>query len=355
MRKFHHSLRRFFALVVGLVFFVSGFLKLMDPVGTGLKMAEYFKFLHCDFLLPVAEGSGVAFSLLEVLLGSALIAGIARKVAAIAVLILITGFTGLTLALYLANPEMDCGCFGEAFHMTHLQSFLKNVLLLALSLFAFIPLTDGYEARKPKKWGFALVSLIAVIFAVYSLRNLPLMDFTAFSCGSQTLSGIGGGTDGEDLSETELAVLSFSDAFGEYCDDLAATGEVLVVSAYEPERLDSTAWARVNAVVNDALVCGIRPLLLTPSAENVPMEFGECLYFADTKTVLTLNRSNGGATYLVDGLIVDKWALRSLPSGEQLSALMTSEPIESAASASTRGRVEFQGMLLLGAALLILL
>ena len=90
MRKFHHSLRRFFALVVGLVFFVSGFLKLKDPVGTGLKMAEYFKFLHCDFLLPVAKGSGVAFSLLEVLLGSALIAGIARKVAAIAVLILIT-------------------------------------------------------------------------------------------------------------------------------------------------------------------------------------------------------------------------------------------------------------------------
>ena len=85
------------------------------------------------------------------------------------------------------------------------------------------------------------------------------------------------------------------------------------------------------------------------------MEFGECLYFTDTKTVLTLNRSNGGATYLVDGLIVDKWAARSLPSGEQLSALMASEPVESAASTSTRGRVEFQGMLLLGAALLILL
>ena len=355
MRKFHHSLRRFCALLIGLVFFVSGFLKLMDPVGTGLKMAEYFKFLHCDFLLPVAKGSGVALSLLEVLLGSALIAGVARKVAAIAVLVLVTGFTGLTLALYLANPDMDCGCFGEAFHLTHLQSFLKNVVLLALSLFAFIPLADGYEARKPKKWGFALVSLIAILFAVYSWRNLPLVDFTAFSCGSQTLSGTGSVSDTEDLSEAELAVLSFSDAFGEYCDDLAATGEVLIVSAYEPERLDSAAWARVDAVVNDALVCGIRPLVLAPSAESVPMEFGECLYFADTRTVLTLNRSNGGASYLVDGLIVDKWAVRNLPSGEQLSALMASEPIESAASASNRGRVEFQGMLLLGAALLILL
>ena len=342
MRKFHHSLRRFCALLVGLVFFVSGFIKLMDPVGAGLKMAEYFRFLHCDFLLSVAKGSGVALSLLEVLLGSALIAGVARKLAAILVLVLVTGFTGLTLALYLANPDMDCGCFGEAFHLTHLQSFLKNVVLLALTLFAFIPLTDGYEARKPKKWGFALVSVMAVLFAVYSLRYLPL-------------SGTGTGTDAEDLSETELAVLSFSDAFGEYCDDLAATGEVLIVSAYEPERLDSTVWARVDAVVNAALVCGIRPLLLTPSAESVPMEFGECLYFADTKTVLTLNRSNGGATYLVDGLIVEKWAARSLPSGEQLSALMASEPVESAASASNRGRVGFQGMLLLGAALLILL
>ena len=352
MHKFHHSFRRFCALLIGLVFFVSGMLKLMDPVGTGLKMAEYFKFLHLDFLLPAGKGFGVAFALLEALVGAALVSGIARKLAAIVVLALITFFTGLTLVLYLVNPEMDCGCFGEAIHLTHLQSLMKNVVLLVLALIAFIPLSDGYEARKPKKWGFSVVSLLTLVFTVYSLRSLPLEDFTAFSYGSQILSGA---TGDDDLQEENLAVLSFSDVFGEYCDDLAGVGEVLAVSVYEPERLDSLQWARIATVVNDALVCGVRPLVLTPSADGVPMTLGECLYFADYKTLLTMNRSNGGATYLSDGLIVDKWTLKDLPTGEDLSALLSSEPVEAAASSSTHGRLAFQGMLLLCVALLILL
>ncbi len=352
MHKFHHSFRRFCALLIGLVFFVSGMLKLMDPVGTGLKMAEYFKFLHLDFLLPAGKGFGVAFALLEALVGAALVSGIARKLAAIVVLALIAFFTGLTLVLYLVNPEMDCGCFGEAIHLTHLQSLMKNVVLLVLALIAFIPLSDGYEARKPKKWGFAVVSLLTLVFTVYSLRSLPLEDFTAFSYGSQILSGA---TGDDDLQEENLAVLSFSDVFGEYCDDLAGVGEVLAVSVYEPERLDSLQWARIATVVNDALVCGVRPLVLTPSADGVPMTLGECLYFADYKTLLTMNRSNGGATFLSDGLIEDKWTLKDLPTGEDLSALLSSEPVEAAASSSTHGRLAFQGMLLLCVALLILL
>ena len=354
MRKFHHSFRRFCALLIGLVFFVSGMLKLMDPVGAGLKMVEYFKFMHLDFLIPAGKGIGLAFALLEAFVGAALVSGIARKVVAVIVLALTVFFTGLTLALYLINPDMDCGCFGEAIHLTHLQSLMKNVILLVLALIAFIPLSDGYEARKPKKWGFALVSLAIVAFTIHSWRALPMMDFTAFSLGSQILSGEGSQPEEEPVA-TDLAVLSFSDAFGEYSDELASDGEVLIVSAYEPERLDSVQWSRIAGTVDDAFMCGIRPLILTPSAESVPMTLGECLYFADSKTLLTLNRSNGGATYLADGLIVDKWTARDLPSGEELTTLMSSEPMEMASSASSRGRLSFQGLLLLSAALLILL
>ena len=64
MRKFHHSFRRFCALLIGLVFFLSGMLKLMDPVGTGLKVAEYLRFLHLGFLSPLGKASGVAVAFL---------------------------------------------------------------------------------------------------------------------------------------------------------------------------------------------------------------------------------------------------------------------------------------------------
>lgn len=355
MRKIHHSFRRFCALLIGLVFFVSGVLKLMDPVGTGLKMVEYFRFLHLDFLMPAGKGLGLAFSLLEALVGAALVSGIARKAAAVVVLALIVFFTGLTLALYLLNPEMDCGCFGEAVRLTHLQSLLKNVVLLCLALIAFIPLGDGYESRKPKRWGFALVSLAILAFAAYSWRGLPMMDFTAFSRGSQILSGAGSPEEDAQEPSGDWAVLSLSDAFGEYSDELASVGEVLIVSVYEPSRIDSLGWERISSTVRDAFICGVRPLLLTPDAEGVPMTLGECLYFADYKTLLTLNRSNGGATYLADGLIVEKWPARDLPAGEEMAELLSSEPLEAAASATNRGRFTFQGGLLFCAALLILL
>lgn len=355
MRKFHHSFRRFCALLIGLVFFFSGMLKLMDPVGTGLKVAEYFRFLHLGFLAPAGKAVGMAISLLESLVGAALVSGIARKVTAVTVLCLVGFFTGLTLVLYLVNPDMDCGCFGEAIHLTHFQSLMKNVVLLVLALIAFIPLSDGYEARNPKKWGFALVAAYVLCFAFFSWRGLPLMDFTAFAPGSQILSDAGGADERKEQPAENQAVLSFSDAFGEYCDRLASDGEVLALSVYAPEKLDSLDWVKVAATVSDAYVSGVRPLVLAPSAESVPRTLGDCLFFADPKTLLTLNRSNGGATYLSDGLIVSKWPLGRLPDGETLSSLVTSEPVEVVASTITRGRLAYQGPLLLSVALLILL
>ena len=59
--------------------------------------------------------------------------------------------------------------------------------------------------------------------------------------------------------------------------------------------------------------------------------------------------------YNADSRLVDKWTARDLPDGEELTALMSSEPMEAASSASSRGRLAFQGSLLLCAALLILL
>ena len=41
--------KRICALAVGFVLFIAGLLKLMDPVGAGLQMDAYFKFLHLAF------------------------------------------------------------------------------------------------------------------------------------------------------------------------------------------------------------------------------------------------------------------------------------------------------------------
>ena len=50
MRYLLLRLKRFCGYIVGFVFFVSGFLKLMDPVGAGLVVDEYYSFMHIGFL-----------------------------------------------------------------------------------------------------------------------------------------------------------------------------------------------------------------------------------------------------------------------------------------------------------------
>ena len=71
--------RRFCAVLVGLVFFVAGTLKLMDPVGTMLIVREYLNFLHLGFLSGVAMVFAEFFAVAETCLGICLVTGVFRS------------------------------------------------------------------------------------------------------------------------------------------------------------------------------------------------------------------------------------------------------------------------------------
>ena len=62
MRYILQRMKRFCGFTTGIVFFVGGILKLMDPVGAGLVMKEYFDFLHIGFLDGAAKYIAEAFS-----------------------------------------------------------------------------------------------------------------------------------------------------------------------------------------------------------------------------------------------------------------------------------------------------
>ena len=172
MRIFHIGIRRFCSILLGLVFFSAGMLKLMDPVGAGLVVEEYLKFFHLAWAAGASRFLGVAMALLETLTGAALMAGVWRKAVAILTSTMMAIFTLITLILLIFNPEMDCGCFGEAIHLTHNQSFIKNLILLALWALAFLPLRKETPApRKSKFIGFALVGVSVLLFLLYSLSR----------------------------------------------------------------------------------------------------------------------------------------------------------------------------------------
>ena len=139
MSAFYSGFRRLFACLIGLVFFLSGMLKIIDPVGTTLIVREYLKLFNLTFLMGLDKPIAIALSLLEALVGAALLAGVWSKIVALITMAMMAFFTAITVFLLVKNPEMDCGCFGEAIHLTHFQSFLKNVVLCLFCIPAFLP------------------------------------------------------------------------------------------------------------------------------------------------------------------------------------------------------------------------
>ena len=153
------TIRRVSAILIGFVFFIAGVLKLMDPVGSALVVEEYLKFLHIGFLSGMSGVIGVGMALLETLLGAALLAGVWPRIVGPGVGIIILAFTGLTLNLLIVNPPMDCGCFGQAVHLSHSQSFIKNAVLCVLWLIAYIPMRSVPRPRAIKYVSFSIAAL----------------------------------------------------------------------------------------------------------------------------------------------------------------------------------------------------
>lgn len=394
MKRGYNVFRRFCAFVLGAVFLISGILKLMDPVGSEFIMKSYFSFLHIGFMDFSAKFFGVAFALTEAVLGAALMSGVWRKVVGIAVVALTTFFTLLTLVLLIFNPVMDCGCFGEAIHLTHLQTFVKNVILCALCCGAFIPMRELDRPVKVKYVSFALTACSLVALLVYSLVALPLKDYTAFHPGAMLQAAAD--EQYKDFSEPEFiyekdgvtqafsldalpdsswnfvdsrirqddfaagTVLTLTDDAGEYCDSLATKGNVLVVSAYK--KLSAGRIEGIESLVADARAVGLTPIVLVPSDDvlaaasekRAALEDG-LVYYSDYKTLATLNRSNGGATWISDGQIVRKWSYTLRPSREKLSTALAEDPTALALETQSKGSLALQSFLLYIFAVLLLL
>ena len=385
---------RLAAILLGIVFLVSGLMKLQDPVGTMLIVTEYCKFFHCSFLLPAAKVLGQLLALFEATLGVALVTGVLRKIAAWCTCVLLGGFTVITLILWIRNPEMDCGCFGEALHLTHAQSFWKNVILLVLAVLAFLPIRNMGKPRGDR-WvaaGVGFASLLFVLF--YCNRHLPAVDFTAFNWGAELFASLDDDVTAENhykpvyvfekagqqgsfgldnlpdsswtfvradtlfrlgpAMHTGYPILSFRSADGEYRDALAAQGQAVVFSVYD---LEKARWDVLQQQVQAVEAAGATPLVLLasdpslPEADRVPA--GIIPYFADYKTLVTLNRSNAGGSYFCNGELIDKWAAVDCPT--DFDAVFGTEPVDLSTRKVARRRIRAQGFLLYLTAVLILL
>ncbi|NNC44291.1 MAG: DoxX family membrane protein [Winogradskyella sp.] len=181
-------------IIVGVLFIISGLIKLNDPLGFSYKLQEYFgtDVLNLPFLEPYALGISVVVVVLEVVLGVFLLIGYKPKFTVWSLLAMIIFFTFLTFYSAYFDKVKDCGCFGDALKLTPWESFTKDVILLIFILILYL----GIKHIKPVFGKLALTSvallsfILSLWFGYHVLMHLPTVDFRAYKIGANIQEGM---------------------------------------------------------------------------------------------------------------------------------------------------------------------
>lgn len=180
---------------IGSYFIFSGVVKAIDPVGTGIKMEEYFEIFHQYFswlsglwnlFEPIALEFSIFMILLEIVLGFFLIMGALPVLTVWLLFLTIVFFTFLTGFSHITGKVTDCGCFGDFVKLTPKQSFIKDVVLIFVTLPLVVKVKAITPVFKPKPRGLALLILV-LLSVIFTFRNVyyePIVDFRAYKVGT---------------------------------------------------------------------------------------------------------------------------------------------------------------------------
>ena len=323
-------LKKWCSIAIGLLYVASGLLKVMDPVGAGLIVEAYFRFMHLPESILVAKILGVVLGALETAVGFAAVFRVWPMITRWIMLGMQFSFTILSLALVIWNPQMHCGCFGEAIHLTHWQTFIKNIVLMGMLWFAYFPLWESINTKIWQYVAFVSSVILTVGFAVYSWFYIPVIDFTDYKIGTEIVS------QGEywNLSEEERetrAALPMLGADDKLNPDITK-GEWAIISLYDMPKDNLLFWTRYMVNFRMLKKQGYEVLVLTSAPEDqmkekiqmfaelpflcpdkVLEEMREALYLTSRTTAISLNRNNGGVTFLTDGVITGKRIAKDYP------------------------------------------
>lgn len=122
-------------LVLGVVFAVAGWPKLLDPEGT-LRSVRAFRLVP-EALVPAF---GYALPVVELALAALLIVGLVTRIAAAGVAVLLVMFLVGIAAAWARGLSIDCGCFGATGAAVtdpvrgYVLDLLRDAALLVLAL-----------------------------------------------------------------------------------------------------------------------------------------------------------------------------------------------------------------------------
>ncbi len=196
-------------IVVGGVFIFSGFAKGVDPWGTSYKVTDYMQAMGMDSLASTSLFVAVALAAIEFMLGVAIAVGAYRRSAPWVALVMMLVMTPLTLWSAVTGAVPDCGCFGDAMHLSSWGTFGKNVLLLLGIIYLLLFNRSLHSIYGPAvQWIVMALSFgLVMAIAYYGYFVQPLIDYRPYPVGTQLVSTAGGITQDDGASEDDFVFI----------------------------------------------------------------------------------------------------------------------------------------------------
>lgn len=360
----------------------SGLIKANDPVGFGYKLQEYFLVFKMEFFHDYATEIAVIICSIEILLGGLLLLGFWRKQVVWGLLLMILFFTFLTFYSAFFEVVTSCGCFGDAIPLTPWQSFIKDLVLLAMILVLF----KNWKLMRPLSTDHYMKSILTVLLVVisvgvgvYTVNYLPIIDFLPYKKGNHlpslmvmpegeegdvyeltyTMRHVESGEEkrvsdqvyleerlwedasweivGEPTSrlvkkgyQIPIPDLLITDVNGEDVTDqiIANPFDNLIVVAWDLEDTDQDALKRINEVITEAAVnYNMRVVLLTSANSRDAEDLSDDLallteiFYVDQVPLKSMVRSNPGVLLMKNGTVIDKWHYQTFPTYEKLDEM----------------------------------
>ena len=344
-------------ILVGVLFIISGFVKLVDPLGFSYKLQEYFSadVLNVTFLEPYALMIAVLVIVYETVLGVFLLIGYKPKFTVWSLLLMIVFFTFLTFYSAYFDKVRDCGCFGDALKLSPWETFWKDIALLVLILI----LVFGIKYIKPL-FGALVTTILAFLsfiisfwFAYHVLMHLPVIDFRAYKIGNNIKEGmsipenaakpvveyywkfkVNGEekvitTDGSyptvegDFVSVDTKMIkegyqppvvdfSIESPDEDLTQQFLSEEKLIVVVSYNLEHIEKAGAEKLKAMSDEAIKKGYTVIGLTASSEADKQKINKLYnlkfnwYLCDEKALKTVVRSNPGILELDKGTIKQK-------------------------------------------------
>ena len=379
-------------IIVALTFIFSGFVKAIDPIGLQYKLQDYLGAIGIPGFLPdwMLLIMAVLLAAVEFCMGIFLLFAIQRRLISKLIVVFMSIMTLITVWLVVANPVKDCGCFGDALHLTNTETLVKNIILLGCSIVIMQrPLAMFRFISESNQWIVINYTIVFIfVSSGLSLYYLPLFDFRPYRIGTNIPRGMEIPKDAEQpLFETtfimekgglrkEFTLNDYPDSTWKFIDSktvqvkegyippihdfsiadrktgkdltdsvLRHKGYTFLLIAPYLERADDSNFGDIDQLYEYAQTYNIPFYCLTASTAKAIQrwrnitgaEYPFCI--TDETTLKTIVRSNPGLLLLKDGTIINKWSHNQLPNGAKLSLPITQSALGKKPQDSVPGKI----------------